>query len=67
MIHEFEYKIEWLDEDGRVLRKEIYVTQVDDDGLEDYEVEELARDDADSYARECSVGFDWEITLVDAR
>jgi len=65
--HEFEYKIEWFDEDGSLVDRASYVAQVEDDGtLGEYEAEERARADATIFA-EYESHLEFEITLIDAR
>lgn len=66
--HEFEYLIEWFFEDGFLYAREIFVTRVENDGrLEDYEVEDIARANAEEFAEGEEPDLDYEITLVDAR
>lgn len=67
MTHEFEYKIEWFDEDGSLVDTQYFVTQVEDDEtLGEYEAEEKARDEADSFAAS-EYELAYEIILIDAR
>ena len=64
---EFEYKVEWFDEDGRMCARTTFVTQIEDYGtLGEYEAEERARDYAEDFASS-EYALDYEITLIDAR
>jgi hypothetical protein len=68
MTHEFEYMVIWYYDDEEECDREIYVTQVDDDGsLGEYEVEEIARNNAYLFAESEYPELDYEVTLIDAR
>jgi hypothetical protein len=64
MISEFEYRIEWLDEEGFVYAGETYVTQVEGDSEL---AEDSARLNAMLFAEAEEPDFDYKITLIDAR
>jgi len=67
MTHEFEYKIKWYFDDDTEYARTTFVTQVEGDGFDDYEVEEIARDNACAFAEAEEPDLYYEVTLIDAR
>jgi len=67
MTHEFEYKVEWFDDEGFLFERTTFVAEVEDDGtLGEYEAEERARDYAEDFAKS-EYDLDYIINLIDAR